>query len=232
MRKIRTNIKIIDDQLGGGLPDGFNVVLRGPPGTGKSFFVHYLMYNMLKQGYYCIIVTTDRTPEIVLEDGDESGWEYTKHWKEGKLIIIDAYSWKAGHESRWKYSINNLGELVELSNMIRQIKKKIPGDDIIEVFDVFSEFFTHVDEKSVLNFAERVCARARESQSICLFVIETGVQSDRSVLAMEAFTQSTIVFNKRNSRKYIDIEKAEATTYEEKETPFQIVKENGVVVMK
>jgi len=61
-------VRSLDDVLGGGIPDGFVVLLNGAPGTMKSSFAYSILYqNALREGRKSAYFTLEQGKDLTLE---------------------------------------------------------------------------------------------------------------------------------------------------------------------
>ena len=61
-------MRSLDDVLGGGIPDGFVVLLNGAPGTMKSSFAYSILYqNALREGRKSAYFTLEQGKDLTLE---------------------------------------------------------------------------------------------------------------------------------------------------------------------
>ena len=87
--KIATGIKGLDSVLGGGYPAGSPILLRGSPGTGKTVFGLWFIYEQLKQGLSTILIACEEPPEKLLNYMDAFGMKGSEYHQSGKLTILD-----------------------------------------------------------------------------------------------------------------------------------------------
>ncbi len=225
MKRTPTGLKKLDDNIEGGFPNGFNILLVGKPGTGKSVMLHHLVNNYLKNDFHAIFVTTDRNKEQLIEEVPE----FEKFIENKKLIIIDGYSWKASKDEG-EFALDNLNNLIKLSTTIKQIRKTIDSDKVVEVFDIMSEFFLWNNERSIIKFVDFACARARMSKTLAIFVIEKGMQPENAIESLKAITQATIHMGKEEGKRWISIEKVEATDVQQDHFYFKISKDGEIII--
>src|SRR2546423_4533079 len=66
--RIKTYVRSLDDIVGGGIPDGFVVLLNGAPGTMKSSFAYSILYqNALREGRKSAYFTLEQGKDLTLE---------------------------------------------------------------------------------------------------------------------------------------------------------------------
>lgn len=66
--RIKTYVRGFDDALGGGIPEGFVVLLNGTPGTMKSSFAFSILYqNAAREGRKSAYFTLEQGKDLALE---------------------------------------------------------------------------------------------------------------------------------------------------------------------
>ncbi len=86
--RVPTGIPGFDELIEGGIPKGFNVLLVGQPGTGKTIFgLQYLVNGAIK-GENGIYVSLDSPNEMVKSQARQFGWDVDQMEKEGKITFL------------------------------------------------------------------------------------------------------------------------------------------------
>jgi KaiC/GvpD/RAD55 family RecA-like ATPase len=130
MEKVATGIPGLDALMDSGIPKGFNVVIMGRPGTGKTIFGLQYLYNGALKGEGGLYITVDANSNLVREQGQTFGWDIKKLEDEKKLCILDI---PLNRQLRF-----NLFKLVE--NKIKEYGvKRI-------VFDSLSSFMFNINQ--------------------------------------------------------------------------------------
>lgn len=83
MERVKTGIPGFDELVEGGLPKGFNVLLAGAPGTGKTIFGLQYLYNGAKSGENGIYVSLDSSEKRLKEQALQFGWDFDGLKKDG-----------------------------------------------------------------------------------------------------------------------------------------------------
>jgi circadian clock protein KaiC len=88
-KRVKTEVKGLDDMLKGGfLPQSANLV-EGPPGTGKTTLGMQFIYNGIQ--YHDepgLILTFEEFPQQYYRDAESFGWDFRRLENEGKLKVI------------------------------------------------------------------------------------------------------------------------------------------------
>jgi KaiC/GvpD/RAD55 family RecA-like ATPase len=88
IRKVSTGIEGLDPLIGGGIPEGFIVLVSGTTGSGKTTFLIHYIYKGLQDGEKCIFFTLEQTPEDIKKTASQYGMNLEKFEQEGTLKII------------------------------------------------------------------------------------------------------------------------------------------------
>ena len=93
--KVRTGIPGFDSILSGGFREGMNVVLTGPPGSGKTTLgMQFLYYGAKDFDEPGVLVTLSESPISIKNNFMSFGWDIQNLIEKGKIIIIDARPFK------------------------------------------------------------------------------------------------------------------------------------------
>lgn len=89
MKRVKTNIPGLDKLIEGGIPEGFNVLVMGKPGTGKSILALQYLYNGVAMGENGIYVSLDVNADELIEQGRQFGMDIEKAMQDKKLTILE-----------------------------------------------------------------------------------------------------------------------------------------------
>ncbi|MEM5828467.1 MAG: ATPase domain-containing protein [Candidatus Aenigmatarchaeota archaeon] len=89
MERIATNIPGLDELLEGGIPKGFQILVAGEAGTGKTIFSCQFAYNQAKKGLKTYYLTIEESPTSIVTNMQRFSWgkEFEMFVKENKIII-------------------------------------------------------------------------------------------------------------------------------------------------
>lgn len=88
-KRVKTGIRGLDLMLKGGFKGNTVTLLAGSPGTGKTTLGIQFIYNGVdKFNEPGIIITFEQTPDELIADASNFGWDLEKYVKEGKIEII------------------------------------------------------------------------------------------------------------------------------------------------
>lgn len=135
VKRLSTGIDELDALLQGGIPEGFFVAVTGEPGCGKTVFSLHFINKGIGEGDRCIYVTTEESGESIIRQASQFNMDFSKSFKEGRLIIIDALM---GKEDEW--SLQSL-DMEALVSKIIEAKKKLGYGRARVVIDSLSAFW-------------------------------------------------------------------------------------------
>ncbi|MCD6523100.1 MAG: hypothetical protein J7K68_05090 [Candidatus Diapherotrites archaeon] len=183
----------IDKLLGGGFPSKAVLLLRGPPGSGKTTFCKQFICKGLENREFAIyIVTGEPVSHIkkVLVDYCGGNKEILKN-----VFFIDCYSWRTPRrELKNEEGVARLHSLLELNELNELVKEglkktKLPSRVII---DSISDFLMYGDEKSVFKFLQVFSGTIKTNNSIAMVVLEEGLHNERVVSTLDYVCDGTI----------------------------------------
>jgi KaiC/GvpD/RAD55 family RecA-like ATPase len=147
---------MLDEVLGGGLLPGHYIVL-GDPGSGYEILVRQILFNTLKQGYPCIYVAVDSSPERIRREMNYFGWNLEEFEKKGKFRFVDCSIYWVGLESSpEKFYVRNLRDISQVRSAIIEARNEV-GTAGLGIFESFSTLLNHIGfEKAhtIFNFLQ------------------------------------------------------------------------------
>ena len=88
MERVATGITGFDKLIEGGIPKGFNVLVVGEPGTGKTIFGLQYLYNGALAGENGMYITLDADADKVREQARRFDWNIDDLESQGKLQVL------------------------------------------------------------------------------------------------------------------------------------------------
>ncbi len=132
VERIKTGIMGFDALIEGGIPKGFNVLVVGLPGAGKTIFGLEYLYNGAINGEHGIYVSLDSQSEVLKAQAAQFGWDLDKLEKEGSIKLL-------------KVPLDKLK--VNLFDMIEEESKEIGAKRL--VFDSLASFEVNIDQFAI-----------------------------------------------------------------------------------
>ena len=88
MERLSTGAEGLDDLMDGGIPKGFNILVSGAPGTGKTILGLQFIHEGVKKGEAGIYVSFEQFKEDIIEQANQFGWNEIKDEKLFSLLSI------------------------------------------------------------------------------------------------------------------------------------------------
>ena len=86
--RVKTHVRGFDEAVGGGLPEGYIVLVSGAPGTMKSSLAFSILYqNALREGRKGAYFTLEQSKDLLLEHMASLGMADEKAWE--NLVLLD-----------------------------------------------------------------------------------------------------------------------------------------------
>ncbi len=88
IKRVNTGINGLDDMLEGGIPEGFSIIVTGPPGTGKTTMSMQFLVEGIKKGEKCIFFSFEERINQLIQHFIRFGWDLGKYIDDGYLEIF------------------------------------------------------------------------------------------------------------------------------------------------
>jgi circadian clock protein KaiC len=88
INRVPTGVGGLDALMEGGIPEGFNVLLAGAPGTGKTILGLQFIYEGVKKGEAGVYVSFEQFKEEIIEQAKQFGWDEIKDERLFSLLSI------------------------------------------------------------------------------------------------------------------------------------------------
>ncbi|MGE5484077.1 MAG: ATPase domain-containing protein [Ignavibacteriales bacterium] len=89
MSTIQTGIAGLDEILCGGIPRENSVLIKGPPGSGKTILAMQVIYNGIMQSNEPgLIISFEEFPQMMYRDAKSMGWDFRELERQKKLRIV------------------------------------------------------------------------------------------------------------------------------------------------
>ncbi len=88
VKRVKTGIPGFDELIEGGIPEGFVVVVTGPPGTGKTTFAMQFLIEGLRNNERCIFFSFEEKADQLIRSSMRFGWDIGEYIEKGYLEIF------------------------------------------------------------------------------------------------------------------------------------------------
>jgi KaiC domain protein len=140
--RLSTGIKGLDAILGGGIPKGYVVAVIGSCGTGKTTLGLHFIYEGLKNGENCIVLSFEEDEESIIRNAMSVGMKL-EEFKNLQIIRLEAMSVKKSFEKVES----------ELPELIRSFNA---GRILIDSISILETLFSEQERYQVLSAFKRI----------------------------------------------------------------------------
>ena len=177
---LETGIPKLDESLFGGLPEGSNILITGPIGTGKSSFARQFITKGIRQSERTLVIAVDDSPTQIRHGLTTQLDKAIDHYESMDLVrFVDAYSWSSlNGQSTERFAVNGMLDLTSLASIIsdasyeigQTVQAKLGGRRVI---DSISSLFVEFDLSTAQRFLNQIARTALAFGGVTtLFVLE------------------------------------------------------------
>ncbi|MEA3294823.1 MAG: ATPase domain-containing protein [Euryarchaeota archaeon] len=149
IKRVSTGIPGFDELVEGGIPEGFVVVITGPPGTGKTTFSMQFLLEGMKNNEKCIFFSFEEKVEQLIKQSIRYGWDVGDYLDKGYLEIFG-------------FTMLSLEEIIEI---IEVFKPKRIVFDSLNLFSSHEKFRHSSEWRNILKII-------KEKKIICFTITE------------------------------------------------------------
>ena len=126
-----TGVKGLDEMIGGGYPEGHNILISGNTGTGKTTFGLQFLLEGMERGETALLVNLEEPTVQIKSIARSHGWDFDKYMEEGLLefitpSLIDTYP------DRFLHDVKELIDAVNVERMVIDSVSSIPSAQMSE----------------------------------------------------------------------------------------------------
>ncbi len=212
IRRIKTGIPGFDGLIEGGIPEGFVVVVTGPPGTGKTTFSLQFLLEGVKNNERCIFFSFEENAEQLINQSIRFGWDFGEYIDKGYLEIF-GFS---------RFSTEEITEIIDI------FKPKRIVFDSLNIFSDITDFRHSIQWRNILK-------EIKDKKITCIAITEKkhGL-SARKFDDFDFMGDAVIFFDKKQNHEldpyptyYIYPQKMRLTKLNELPSPF-VFTDNGI----
>lgn len=207
--KIKTGTVRLDDLLLGGIPFGSNVLVYGPPFTGKEVLISVFMAEGLKKGIPVLWILTEKSPKEIREEMTFVVSGYEEYEKLGLVRYVDAYSRSMGDDSQDPYT-----DYIESPTDYESIQKAVESTTTAFKkkhkyyrvgFRSISTLIAYLDPATAFRFLSPVCGRRKRDGAVGMYTIEKGVHGEQEIQMIGSLMDGMIEFKIENLNTFLSV---------------------------
>jgi len=142
--------------------------------VGKFRLYSLMIQDRLDQGGSVCIITTDQTPETVMERASLEGIDLATPEKDGKLLFISGTGSLSGVSYKPGLNITSLSNLEDIDYNIFTASERLETP-VHYFFDTFSTMFIHNQAQMLSKFYQLLSAQVKASFGSITFIVQEGM---------------------------------------------------------
>lgn len=231
VEKIHSGISGFDTISHGGLPKGRATLVSGTVGSGKTIFAAQFLAEGIKQwDEHAVFVTFEETPEEIRKNMASFGWDIAAWEEEGKWAFVDASLHQEDTVVIGKFDLKGL--MVRIEHAVAKVgATRISLDSIGAIIAQFvdesvirREIFWGLGALKEMKLTGVITAERNEEYG--------GITNN----GLEAFVADNVIIMRNpleemTRRRTIEIVKFRGTSHQQREYPFTVVSQKGIVIV-
>ena len=208
--KVKTGNRRFDDLLLGGIPFGSNILVHGPPFTGKEVLISQFISEGLIKGVPCIFVLTDKTPSDIRKEMQFIISGFEEYEKLDLVRYVDTYSMSMGQATEDPYTAfiedptdhKGIMEAVEVETK----KYEENGHRYYRLaFRSLSTLVAYSDPISTFRFLSPFCGKRKRDKAVSMFAMEKGMHGDQEIQMFGSVMDGMIDFKVDQLKTYFAV---------------------------
>ncbi len=207
--KASSGISKVDDLLNGGIDVPSNIVLKGPPFSGKEVLAINFMARSIAENKPVIAVSLDRDIGKIKSDVMKILGNIKDPEESGLLKFIDAYSRTVQLQSPSKHAIVSDG-IANYSLFIKTLDSAAAG--ILETMGSYSFVFfsltgmiSQIDPKIFIKTLQHITQKRRSENVISIYMMDQGVFDENVYESANYVMDGEIEFRVDFSKNYLRV---------------------------
>jgi KaiC/GvpD/RAD55 family RecA-like ATPase len=209
IEKVKTGDRRLDDLLLGGIPFATNILIYGPPFTGKETTINSFIGEGLAKGVPAILVITDKLPAEIREEMMFMVSGFEEYERLGLVKFIDAYSRSIGiedEEPNVTY-INDPTDHVAISKAVDVTAKELMKTHKYYrlAFRSISTLIAYLDSGTAFKFLQPFCGKRKRERAVAMYVIEKGMHDEQDIQKIQSVMDGMIDYKIEQLKTYLAI---------------------------
>ncbi len=209
IEKVKTGDRRLDDLLLGGVPFATNILIYGPPFTGKEITINSFIGEGLAKGIPAILVITDKLPTEIREEMMFIVSGFEEYERLGLVKFIDAYSRSIGIEDV-EPNITYIGDptdYVAISKAVDSVAKELLKTHKYYrlAFRSISTLIAYLDSSTAFKFLQPFCGKRKRERAVAMYVIEKGMHDEQDIQKIQSVMDGMIDYKIEQLKTYLSI---------------------------
>ncbi|MCX9084389.1 MAG: recombinase RecA [Candidatus Methanoperedens sp.] len=208
MSDYTTGIKELDAVIGG-IRKGSNIMLIGPPMSGKEIILNHILYHGAILNENAIITVTTREPaKHIIDWFHDNNLELPME----RIGIVDCVSKTLGGNASETPNIKIASSPVDLtgigvkiSQFLEEFYMKKNNQNIQLHINSLSTILMYSNIQTVFRFLHVFTGRIKAAGALGIYVIESGMHDEQAIATLKQLFDGMIEIKSENDKNYIRI---------------------------
>lgn len=201
-------IKELDAAIGGSIKSGSNIMIIGPPMSGKDDLLYNIVLSGVRSNNAAIIVSTREPGESVLEWFKQQG----QGLPAANLGIVDCITKALGKGAQDTENIKRASSPVDLTGIgvkISQLfeefwmKKNLRKTQL--TINSLSTILMYSNIQTVFRFLHVFTGRVKSAGALGIYVVESGMHDEQSLATLKQLFDGMIEIKTENDDNFIRV---------------------------
>jgi KaiC/GvpD/RAD55 family RecA-like ATPase len=191
----------------GFITPGSNILVIGPPGCGKSFFLRRLFHSNVTGSAAGILITSKEIGEDVLDWFDKKGLVMDLE----RFGVVDciARTLDLGFYPKDYYVLKRVASPHDLEGaltLINEYWNRFTAKGIREIvvtMESLTKFFAHAPLIAILRFLHTLTTKVKTTGAIGLYSVDTGMHDMATMKTLENLSQGKVEMKEEGGKRYL-----------------------------
>jgi KaiC/GvpD/RAD55 family RecA-like ATPase len=196
----------LDQMIGGGVNVGSQILIKGPPYSGKDVLLDYMMASALRSGFPVIYVSSNRAMKDVMKGIVNQIPDFKKFNQSRRVRMYDLFSKHKGEQVlREGHRIFNIEVKADFKRfqsdlvMVQESLVQEYGGGVM-IINSLSPLITQVDQNDLMKFLQVLIARSKGYRFTNVMDLASGIHQETIVNSVEYLMDGTLELRELDSR--------------------------------
>ncbi|MCK5024377.1 MAG: hypothetical protein KAR56_02045 [Thermoplasmata archaeon] len=209
IEKVKTGDRRLDDLLLGGIPFGSNILIYGPPFTGKEVTINGFVAEGLSKGIPAVFVITDKLPSEIRDEMMYLVSGFEEYERLGLVKFIDAYSRSIGIEDV-EPNVSYVDDPTDHKEIMKAVDAT--AKEILKThkyyrlaFRSISTLIAYLDSNTAFKFLQPFCGKRKREKAVSMFAIEKGMHDDQDIQMIGSVMDGMVDYKVEQLKTFLSI---------------------------
>ena len=208
--RAKSGIERFDDLLYGGIPWTNSMLVIGPAFVGRHILVARILCEGLSHREPAILITTSKPPVDVATEIATVSPVFSDAERAGLVYWVDASSRteSPGRPLREgnRFRVDGAGDFAGIYEALVMLESELRArrvDRFRLAYVSLSQSMTQGRDQDPIEFVQKLVNRLRQSRHLGVYVVESGILTERQQQGLEHLCDGSVVFKKESHKNFL-----------------------------